>query len=176
MLVRMTERNEIRKQTFDISIPDFFMLKSTVKLKSYNKYKHEKGGGDLFVAMIPYLTAWKYEPLIGKDRGDRGMRIDDKTIYFEVDKCTEGPGIIDLKLENYMRHADRTGERFYVVFALIGTDEEVALRGENLTRLFASKKRENQFLAANLNNLVRHPFGEVLNSPKDGRLSFNDLE
>lgn len=176
MLVRMTERNEIKKQTFDISIPDFFMLNSTNKLKGYDKFKHEKGGADLFTAFYPHIQAWSFEPPLGTDRADRGLKIGDKTVYIEVDRCTEGLKVIDKKLESYMNFADKSRERFYVVFAIMGTDKEIANRGENLMTLFRSKKRGNQFLAGNHNNLVSFPLGEFLYSPRDGALSLSALD
>lgn len=176
MLVRMTQRNEIKQQTFDISIPDFFMLKSTTRLKGYDKFRHEKGGADLFTALYPHIQAWSFEPLIGNDRGDRGLKFEDKTVYLEVDRCTEGLKVINRKLESYMNFADQSRNRFHVVFSIMGTDREVANRGEALTTLFRSKKRGNQFLAANHNNLLIRPLGEVLHSPLAGALSLGALD
>jgi len=55
-------------------------------------------------------------------------------------------------------------------------DQKVARRGENLSELFWLKRRGNQFLAANHNNLLKRPLDEVLHSPKDGALSLSALE
>jgi hypothetical protein len=176
----MTERGEIKSQKFDISIPDFFMLKSTSKLKGYDKFKHEKGGADLFTSFYPHISGWSFEPLIGNDRGDRGLKLNQNqgeiVVYLEVDRCTEGLKVINKKLESYMKFADSAGRRFYVLFSIMGTHREVANRGEALSQLFASKKRGNQLLAANHNNLLINPLGPVLHSPKDGALSFSALE
>ena len=185
MLSRMVTRKELKKQTFDFGVADLYMLPPTSKLKGYDKFRHEKGGADLFTSYYPHLkeltaegkyTGWSFEPSIGSDRGDRALRIDDFTLYFEVDRCTEGMKIVEQKIESYMRHADRTRERFHVVFAIMGDDNKIRLRGDSLTRLFASKKRGNQFLAANHANLVKYPFGNFLMSPKDGALSLRALQ
>ncbi len=172
----MTERNEIKQQTFTLSIPDFFMLKTTDRLKGYDKFKHEKGGGDLFVSMYPFMNAWSFEPPIGGERGDRGMKFGEKTVYFEIDRCTEGLKVIDRKLESYIKYASQSGERFYVVFSIMGTEREVENRGNNLIPILQSKRHGHQFLIANHSNLLNNPLGDNLYSPLNEILSLGALE
>jgi hypothetical protein len=99
MLMRMVERKEIKRQEFDFGVADWFMLPKTKGLQRW-AYNHQKAAADLFVAYRPLISAWSYEPPILKDRADRGMQILDKTIYFEVDRCTEGIRVIEQKIDN----------------------------------------------------------------------------
>lgn len=171
MLMRMTKRKEIKRQVFDLNIPDFFMLNSTYKLKGFDKFKHEKAGADLFVAFYPFISAWSFEPPIGKDRADRGMKIGDTTVYFEVDRCTEGLKIIEKKLDSYIR----SNERCNVVFSIVGDDNQVSNRGNKIIPLMKARKRGDQFLLVNHDKLLQDPLGEVLYSPRDEILSFEML-
>ncbi len=129
----------------------------------------------MFVAFYSHISAWSFEPAIGGDRGDRGMKIGEKTIYFEVDRCTEGLPIIEQKIENYIRYARETGERFHVVFSILAEDNLVTNRGNNLIPLIRSKRRGDQFLITNHNNLLQDPKGQVLYSPRDEILSLEML-
>ena len=174
-MIRMEKRKEIKRQSYDLTVPDLFMLNSTNKLKGYDRYKHEQAAADLFVTFYKYISAWNFEPAIGKDRGDRGMIFQDKKIYFEVDRCTEGLPIIDEKLENYIQYGRETKEQFHVIFSLVGTENDVANRGDNLIPLLEDKKHGNQFLITNHNNLLDTPFDKVLFSPLDGIVDFNQL-
>lgn len=171
----MEGRKEIKRQSYDLTVPDFFMLPSTNRLKGFDRYKHEQAGGDLFVTFKPFFSGWSFEPAIGKDRGDRGMIYQDKIIYFEVDRCTEGFPVIEEKVENYIRYARETGERFHVVFSLLEDQATVMNRAKKMLDLFEDKKRGNQFLVANHINLLEVPFEDILFSPTGEAHSFDTL-
>ena len=177
MLMRMETRKEVKRQARDFSTPDLFMLPSTHRLKSTDKALHETGGADLFVAFGPYINGWSHEPQVGSDRADRAMIFEGKLIYFEVDRNTHGPKALEEKIDKYIRYADRTRERFYVVFSvLLDDDKKLKNRADFLAGLLASKRRGNQFLVANHNNLLVQPMGDFLLSPLSGALSFRALE
>jgi len=172
----MEGRKEIKRQSYDLTVPDFFMLPSTNRLKGFDRYKHEQAAGDLFVTFNSFIEAWSFEPAIGKDRGDRGMIYQGKIIYFEVDRCTEGFGVIEEKIENYIRYARETRERFHVVFSLLESELVVMNRAKKMLELFEDKKRGNQFLVANHINLLEVPFDDILFSPTGEAYSFNSLQ
>jgi len=166
MLRRMAASKLIKCQSFPTSIADWFMLPSTKGLQE-PKYKHEVGAADLFVAFHPYMKQWAYEPPILKERADRGIRMFDKTFYLEVDRATESPAEIADKLENYIRYAHETGERFHVIFALMDGKETANSRGKKLIPLLQEARRGNQFLLAYHKRQVEDPLGTYLYSPTD---------
>lgn len=157
MLVRMEERKEVKRQEFDFGVADWFMLPKTKGLQKW-AYNHQKAAADLFVAYHPHMSAWSYEPPILKDRADRGMQIQGKTIYFEVDRCTEGLKVIEEKIDNYIRYS-QGGERFHMVFAIVGSEKEILNRGNLIIPLLQERKRGDQFLIANAGNLISNPLG-----------------
>lgn len=164
--MRMLERKEVKRQEFDFGVADWFMLPKTKGLQRW-AYLHQKAAADVFVAYHPFMSAWSYEPAILRDRADRGMRIFDKTIYFEVDRCTEGIKVIEGKIDNYIQYARETGERFHVVFCIIGSETEILNRGNLIIPILRERKRGDQFLIANAGNIISNPLGEVFYSPKD---------
>lgn len=173
MLRRMVSRKQIKlyEMKFDA---DWFLLNATPKRKK-SQYEHEIAGGDLFAAYHPFMDAWSYEPPILSDRADRGMRIFDLTVYFEVDCCNEGLEKLEEKVDNYITHSARTGERFHVVFAFVGDQKEIERRGLKLLLSLQERKRGNQFLVASHSALISNPLGEVLLSPKGQALSLKTL-
>lgn len=172
----MTERREIKSQRFDFSVPDLFMLNSTHKLKSGDKFRHEKAGADLFTVYYPHIKRWAFEPPIKSKRADRGAQFENGlTVYFEVDRITEGAQILREKIDNYIRYGSETNERFHVIFAFVGSRERVRKRGYEVIPYLEQIRRGNQFLIVNHENLVNDPFGEVIFSPKGEILSLNRM-
>lgn len=166
MLRRMAADKLIKCQTFPVGTADWFMLPSTRGLQE-PKYKHEVGAADLFVAYKPHMQQWAYEPPILDNRADRGMRAFGKTVYFEVDRGTEAPAEIEEKLARYIRYSRDSGERFYVIFALMDGKELAHNRGNKLIPILKAQKRGNQFLLAHHQRLTSDPLGKYLYSPLD---------
>jgi hypothetical protein len=166
MLMRMESRKEVKRQEFDFGVADWFMLPKTKGLQRW-AYLHQKAAADVFVAYYPHMSAWIYEPAILRDRADRGMKIFDKTVYFEVDRCTEGMKVIEEKIDNYIQFSRETGERFHVVFCIVGDEREVLNRGNNIIPILQDRMRGEQFLIANAGNIISNPLGEIFYSPKD---------
>jgi hypothetical protein len=163
----MEKRGELKLQKFDATA-DWFMLNTTQRIKDPRKYYHEQGGADLFTAYYHHLKdagAWAYEPKVLSDRADRGMRLFDRTFYFEVDRGTETQSEIEKKLDNYTRYSRETGERFFVVFVLMDGKRTAQARGYELMPLLEARQRNNQFLIASRDRLIADPLGRLLYSP-----------
>lgn len=170
----MAASKVIKCQSFPTSIADWFMLPATKGLQE-PKYKHEVGAADLFVAFHSHMGQWAYEPQVLKERADRGVRLFGKTFYFEVDRGTEPPAEIAAKLDNYVRYAIESGERFHVIFALMDGKETAHNRGNKLIPLLRERKRGNQFLLAHHARLVNEPLGAYLYSPTDELYSVQNV-
>ncbi len=168
MLRRMEKRKEVKLHELSKwGVPDMFMLPSTHRLKSTDKFLHEEAGGDLFVAFKPHIKRWAHEPFINSMRADRGAQFNDGlTIYFEVDRITENLPVLKDKIDNYILYSNETSERFHVVFAFVGSQESVRERGYKLIPYLESKRRGDQFLIVNHEKLISDPLGQVLYSPR----------
>lgn len=177
MLRRMAGRKEIKVHELKkLGIPDMFMLPSTHRLKSSDKFLHEQAGADLFVAFKSHIKRWAHEPYIKSMRADRGMQFENGlTIYFEVDRMTENPQDLKDKVDNYLQYYAETEERFHVVFTFVGNQEKVQKRGNKIIPYLQEKSRGDQFLIVNHARLISNPFGQVLYSPRDEILSVSML-
>lgn len=164
----------LKVQEMGIGRADWFMLRSTRKVNK--SYLHECAAADLFVTYYPVIEAWSYEPFVGEVRADRGMKLSGKTFYFEVDLSTENLRIIEDKIKAYIRHGNLTGERFYVVFDIVGEDAAaVNRRTSDIGALLDHYGMENQFsLASHLTLTESRMDDEVLFSP-EGRHSFASI-
>jgi hypothetical protein len=132
---------------------DWFMLVGTdISNKSY---PHEVAGADLFVHYYPYLEAWSYEPILFYDpatkknvRADRGMKLDGKTFFFEVDRDTENVGEIRKKVENYIKYGYETNQMFHVIFDVaVGYLHKANKRLKEIGDYLDTIHRGNQFSA-----------------------------
>jgi hypothetical protein len=169
MLMRMEKDKDIKRQPFTFS-GDWFMLPDTEK-KTKWRYEHEVASADLFASLYPYMEAWIFEPYIGNKRADRGMKFEGKTIYFEVDLCTEPIRVLEEKIENYLKQQGK----FHVIFSFLGESKEVTKRGERLIPYLQKIRRGRQFLIANHTNLVAEPLAPILYAPTDELLSLKML-
>lgn len=172
----------LRVQTFKTSDKsDLFMLPSVKFLKIEDKYFHEWGGAELFRVYYPFLKenngGWSYEPFIKNSRADRGMKLRDKFIYFEVDRATEAPKEIIEKRDLYIQYARETDTKFHVIFTIMENPRQtVRKRGETINRILSEFPRGNQFLVASHKNLTADPIGNFLYNPAyDELISLKDL-
>lgn len=166
MLRRMVERKELKHQSFDFGVADLFMLPATYRLKQSDKYRHETGAANLFIAFHSLMSAWIVEPVIGSIRGDRGMQVWDKTFYFEVDRATESPAEIEKKGDAYIEYSRETGERFHVIFSIMENPRRtVEKRGEEIINVLMEKPRGSMFLIANHEKLLAGPDSYTLYNP-----------
>jgi hypothetical protein len=176
MLRRMVSRKEIKLHDLSkFSLPDMFMLNSTHRLKSTEKFLHEKAGADLFVTYKPYMKRWAFEPFIKSRRADRGMQFENITVYFEVDRATENIQELFDKIDNYIQYSREAEKRFHVIFALVGDSAKVNKRGNKIIPYLKEIRRGDQFLMVNHQRLIDNPFGKVIYSPRDEIIALNDL-
>lgn len=75
--------------------------------------------------------------------------------------------VIEEKIDNYIQFSRETGERFHVVFCIVGDEREVLNRGNNIIPILQDRMRGEQFLIANAGNIISNPLGEIFYSPKD---------
>lgn len=169
MLIRMEKDKDIKRQEFTF-FGDWFMLPSTEK-KTKWRYEHETAAADIFTVFYPFIQAWIFEPYIGSKRADRGMKFEDKTIYFEVDLCNEPIRVLEEKIDNYLKHKGK----FHVIFSFLGESKQVTNRGKLLIPYLERIRRGNQFLIANHTKLLGQPFDRILYSPLDELLSLKML-
>ncbi|MCD9186996.1 MAG: hypothetical protein LUM44_11225 [Pyrinomonadaceae bacterium] len=165
----MEKDKDIKRQAFTFS-GDWFMLPETEK-KTKWRYAHEVASADLFTALYRFMEAWSFEPYLGNKRADRGMKFNGKTIYFEVDLCTESIRILEEKIDNYLQHQGK----FNVIFSFLGESKEVTRRGNLLLPYLQKIRHGNQFVIANHTQLLTQPLGQILYSPKDELLSLKML-
>lgn len=177
MLRRMEQRKEVKVHDLSrFGLSDMFMLPSTPRLKSADKFRHEQAGADLFVAYNLYAKRWIHEPFILSKRADRGVQFEGGlTIYFEVDRVTENFQDLRDKVENYIVYGNEAKERFHVVFDFVGEHQRVVKRAKKMGEFLQQKKRNDQFLLAQHPTLIANPMGRVLFSPRDEILSIPDI-
>ena len=139
MLRRMAGRKELKlHELTKFGIPDMFMLPSTDRLKSTEKFLHEKAAGDLFTSYYNSIKKmkWAYEPEVNSKRADRGLRSNNSTIYFEVDRITENASVLKEKVDNYIEYFYKTEERFHVVFFFCRNERRSQSPWSRTTTLF----------------------------------------
>jgi hypothetical protein len=125
------------------------------------KYDHEKDCADVFVslALSDSLLEWEGEgdQKMGL-RYDRKFRVDDRQFYLEVERGTQGPEKLRVKLERYIKHYREKQEPFNVLFTVI---DEPAL--ERIVYLFEEFKLPASY------SVVIH--SELVNDPLNARIS-----
>jgi hypothetical protein len=150
------------------------MLKGT--RISNKSYPHEHAAADLFAHYYPYLEAWKYEPIVGEIRADRGMKLEGKTYYFEVDRDTENIGIIQNKIDAYIRYGRETGERFHVIFDIVMDNLEASnARMREIGQYLDTIHRGNQFCLSTHLLLTESDVTEKMVFTPSGRYSIYEL-
>lgn len=172
----MAADKQLRIQIFKTSdTSDLFMLPSTKMIKNSDKYLHEWGGAELFTAYYPILKDvgfWKHEPLIRNSRADRGMKLWDKIIYFEVDRATESPKEIIEKRDFYTQYARETNTQFHVIFAIMENPRQSVInRAKTINSIVSEFPRGSQFLVCNHKNLIENPLGNLLYNPAKNELT-----
>jgi hypothetical protein len=140
MLVRLEKEKLIKRKPFSVGIADWFMLPKTPAKNQFH-YLHDVGCADIFSRLYPEMEAWSYEPQVGNTRSDRGMKLKDKVVYFEVDRATEKEPQLREKIESFIQYGRETNQQFYVVFALLADFDVVMERGKLLRKLFSEYKR-----------------------------------
>lgn len=119
------------------------------------KYEHEKACADIFVslALSDTLMEWVGEgdQKLGF-RHDRLFRVDDRVFYLEVERGSQGDGVLRAKLERYIKHYQATKQPFNVLFTV--SDEDAL---ERLLTLFDQFKLGNQYAVTLHSEFVADP-------------------
>jgi len=165
-----------------------------VKLKSsptllIGKYWHTIRMLDLYVVFHTLWDSFAFEVPRGEGlRTDIGMVYRGAQFSIEVDLGTEDiKKLVIPKIELYRQYA-KPGEK--VIFVM--TDEfsnreddpelreekiakRVTKRGAELLDYLESELLGNFVTVTRLSNFLKYPLGNILNSPKDGRVTLDDL-
>jgi hypothetical protein len=166
------ERLEIHEVTLE-NAHNWVVLKGTEKAR-IGKYEHETVKADLYVALQNLCDSWINEYPLGD-----GALVSDLTIGFrgavfhlEVDLGNmEAERLFD-KIERY-RQFSGSGEK--VVFILQDGKYKVNQTGSRLMKYCTERRLGNFVTGTLLENFIKHPLGDVLISPKDGRISIIKL-
>jgi hypothetical protein len=119
----------------------------------------------LFCALFPYQQAWECETQNKYFRFDRKAQLFGKTIYFEVERGTQGPEKLREKLDRYVKHFRETREKFYVLFTVQDYQpnpfEKVKIsakeKGFELFRLFDEMELPGNYLVCYHESLIKYP-------------------
>lgn len=166
------ERLEIHEVTLENG-HNWVVLKGIEKAR-IGKYEHETVKADLYIALQHLCDSWACELSLGN-----GALISDLTIGFrggvfhlEVDLGNMEPERLFDKIERYRQFAG-SGEK--VIFVLRDGKYKVNQTGFRLMQYCSEQRLGNFVTATLLENLIRFPTGNVLHSPKDGRISIVNL-
>lgn len=188
----MQAEGEVKVRKYDhndgIKVADHFMLPEIIPAK-FSKYHHELTGADLFT-LYGHLGAWRYEPSIIGGRADRGIKIDNYVVYFEVDMCSmdliphpKAKGKLNKdsikdKIERYIKMGYENQRRFSVVFVVnekYGDNTRIIERGRKIRELIATYRRGNQLLVTPHPLLIDEPTSKVFVNGKDEAVALLDV-
>lgn len=176
MLRRMVKRKEIRVWKIEDKA-DWFLLNNTPK-KKLGHYHHEVAAADWFAAYFWYLNenkgGWVYEPKVGNERADRGMKVRN-ILFIEQDMCGENIQIIYQKIDQYVEYASETGRMFHVVFDFAGEKDKAVKRLSQTLAYAATKKRNSMFYATAHAHIENRPFEPIFLSTFNEFHTINQL-
>jgi hypothetical protein len=148
--------------------PLYFHEPQTIGLRNTN-HEHERACADIYVTyqLTWTLQFWECVPhpeyLDLGLKPDRVSNIEGRIVFWEVDKGTETLNVIRKKVERYIKlstlHPDR---RFYVIFTATRNRAKSILLD-----VLPDFKRGNQFLVAEHQSVIEHPYEPVFVSPLD---------
>ena len=152
---------------------DFVALKGTHKLL-IGKYNHEVAGGDLYVAFHNLCDYWSANEVLGGGElvPDRTMVFQGVRFYFEIDLGNMDEARLRSKIDRYRRYAG-TGEK--VVFVLKDGMYKIESTATWILSYAASLRLGNFVTVAVHDRITKDPLGQVIGSPKDGRITITDL-
>lgn len=178
--------------------PLYFFLPTT-KAPTVFSHAHERACADVYIAYetTGHLKVWNvperfedYESYVKAGvRPDRISIINERIVFWEIDKGTESYQGVSDKINLYLNLWKQQGYRqFHVVFA---TKDYFRYRNGNKILRQSAKtrargilldlipfKRANQFIVGQLDQIIADPFGAVVASPStpDRLISLADLD
>jgi len=152
---------------------DFVALKGTHKLLM-GKYDHEIYSIELYIAFHKLCDDWLNNEVLGNGElvPDRTMVFRGTKVYLEVDMGNMDEARIRSKIDRYRRYAGQ-GEKVIFVCkdGLYKADSVI-----HWILSYASSQRLGNFISVAFHEtLTKDPLGEVIGSPKDGRISIVQL-
>ena len=173
------------------------MLPDTDRLK-FDLYQHEIICADVFTAYLGEFSHWGVpasETLTRLQlKPDRYMRLYDVELFLEIDRGTEGPGILAGKIDKYRQYSQILRRRFHVLFVLQDYRKDVELkaikdagereagrfekqrkRGELIKELAIEARCGNLFLFTCQDWILNHPQETIIGNPFGQPISFKML-
>ncbi len=152
---------------------DFVAIKGTHKLL-IGKYNHEVAGGDLYIAFHNLCEYWSANEVLGGGElvPDRTMVFQGVRFYFEIDLGNMDEARLRSKIDRYRRYAGQ-GEK--LVFVLRDGMYKIESTATWILGYAASQRLGNFVTVAIHDKIIKDPLGQVIGSPKDGRISIQDL-
>jgi hypothetical protein len=152
---------------------DWVVLKGTGKAR-IGKYEHETVKGHLYVGLQALADDWFNELPLGN-----GQLVTDVTMVFrgipvhlEVDLGNMESERLFNKIDRYAQYAGQ-GEK--VIFVLRDGRYKAGVTGTAIID-YCTERRLGNFVTATLfDNFLEFPLGDVLISPKDGRVSLEQI-
>jgi len=174
-----TNNKRVREEQIEVhEVPlenghNWIVLKGTGKLL-LGKYYHETAKADLYVALQHLCDSWACELSL-----DEGVLVPDLTFdykgtrfHIELDLGNTEARILFGKIERYTQFAG-PGEK--VIFVFRDGKYKAGVIGTQV-RDYCAERRLGNFITGTLfENFVKYPLGDVLISPKDGRISITQL-
>jgi hypothetical protein len=153
------ERLEIQSIKLE-NAHDFVALKGTHKLL-IGKYNHEVAGGDLYIAFHNFCDYWSATEALGGGElvPDRTMVFRRVKFYFEID----------------LGNMDEARLRSKVIFVLRDGMYKIESTANWILGYAASQRLGNFVTVAIHDKIIKDPLGQVIGSPKDGRINITDL-
>jgi Replication-relaxation len=152
---------------------DWIVLKQRrLRIPEISKYEHDTAVADVYVALHSLVDEWDIEVPIGDGlKADIGMVFRGEGFCLEVDLGNEKPEILYQKIERYVLY----GEGRKVIFLLRDGKYKAGVVGTRLMDYCRERLLGNFVTATLLDNFLEFPLGDVLISPKDGRISISQL-
>ncbi len=175
----MIKNNRLRPREEQLEIHEvplenghnWVVLKGTEKLR-LGKYEHETVKGNLYVAFQHLCDEWVNEWAFPDLVSDASVVFRGARFHLEVDLGNMEPVKLFSKIDRYTAYAG-SGEK--VIFLLRDGNRKASTIGAALMEYCTGKRLGNFVTAGGLDNFLRFPLGDVLNSPKDGRISITQL-
>jgi Replication-relaxation len=127
---------------------------------------------ELYLAYHTLCDSWQLGIPINDLIPDRVMVFSGTKFYLEMDMGNMDFERLQAKVERYIKYAG-SGEK--VVFVLKDGQRKAEAVAKELTTYFQQRRLGNFCTLTRFENILKAPLGDVLYSPKDGRISITQL-
>lgn len=164
------EHLEIHEVLLEYS-QNWVVLKGTEKLR-LGKYEHETVKGSVYVAFQQHCDEWVNEWAFPDLISDATVSFRGVRFHIEADLGNMEPARLFSKIDRYIQYA---GPNEKVIFLLRNGHRKASTIGTAIIDYCRERRLGNFVTAALLENFLEFPLGDVLISPKDGRISITQL-